>query len=153
MADASQWKVIGWQFIGGGFWTCALLMPNGSRYEPTVVGGHWVSKGRSGDYFTVRGYDEEHAKAKLREFIEDTQRDMDLKATGPQDFTFGSHGRTDPIADLKAAVERMRADDPPDTSWVETGPEEKKSLWQQWREKRAEKKNSKVQARTPGPQD
>jgi hypothetical protein len=160
--DITGWKIIGWTYVKHNTWTCALLKPNGSRYEPNMVGGEYINKKIGQPYFTVFGYGEAHAKEKLREFIRSVQLDDERKARGPQDFAFTPGGNPKPLDDmterlkemsrtLRESSERLKIyDEPrpaPDTSWVETedikqsGREPKKSLWNEWRDKRAARRN------------
>lgn len=153
--DISGWRVIGWRYYRENVWACKIIQPDGSVYSPPAVGGGTIRKVPGTDTFIVNGYSETNAKKRLRDFIVGIQFEEDRKAREPEDFVFDESQdlvatkkvSSTPKFDVSAkefdeALGRVSGHLNEFAGGSEPAPStsEKKSLWQSWKEKRADKR-------------
>lgn len=148
--EYAGWKVLNWRLYDDYVWAFSLLQPNGSRYEHQPIIGT-IEKRPFEDFYTVDAGGVAQAKNEVKNMIETIIR---LKGPGVQDTI--EVRRMVGRKVYKTTVPKFggvsQMEDPPDTSWMEMETiganygkfgRKDKSLWQEWRDKRAAKKAKK----------
>lgn len=154
--EISDYVVIDWRWDvehrgAMEYYTFGLLTPNG-RYEPMQINNGPVTKSITEPFFRVSGIDEEFAKDKVREFVRKVAGDKNVKIQFRAD-TKQFKSRLDELSrELEEQARRLEnlplmadLDMMDDSTRKRHDKLQRKSLWQEWRDKRAERKADKKQ--------
>lgn len=170
--EYAGWTVLNWRMHDDYEWAFSLLMPDGSRYENQPINDR-IQKRPYDDYYTVKTESQATARECVKIFIEAIEFKSPKKKTSCEKTScvpkfdpspeIGDEMWKQELKDLRYAMaQKVAMEYPPDTSWMkmrEVGPHfgrfarKEKSLFREWRERRAAKKAERTQIVDAGTED